>query len=415
MLVLKMFINFLLMAISRFILTIFGWDLLTDSQYQILNSQPRSVVVFSHSSYYDLIIFTLYGLAYPNRQHKLRTLITPNLYDWSPKLFDYCGGIVASRVEDKNGLTGSIIDHLSQLDKFVFFISPKGTVRNTPWRTGYYHIAKELDVPIIVAGLDYEKQKVFVSLPIYVNDSEPEIQKRCIERLKSIVPYNLHGEVSPDRKCYPSVVSFKFLARVVLWIMDWKPMSNETVRRLCRPGVIVFSHTTYFDFIIFVLYRFYHVEMLHCKAMIKPGPFKYFGRLLEWLGGVEATDNNKSGGNAVQRIVSLLEPEASLLISPKGTMKRNNWRSGYYHIARLRQVPVRWAGADYEKHEIVVGDDFDIGKSEAEIEDYLKTGLSNIVPMYPECEVVEIRKHEKFNVVNWWRVISVGLVCWWIF
>jgi hypothetical protein len=52
-------------------------------------------------------------------------------------------------------------------------LSPEGTRKKVDrLRTGFYHIARKASVPIVMAGMDYEKKEVSISEPFFPTDNE---------------------------------------------------------------------------------------------------------------------------------------------------------------------------------------------------------------------------------------------------
>jgi 1-acyl-sn-glycerol-3-phosphate acyltransferase len=52
-------------------------------------------------------------------------------------------------------------------------IAPEGTRKRVDkLRTGFYHIAKKAQVPIIPAGLDFENKQVVIGEPLFTTDDE---------------------------------------------------------------------------------------------------------------------------------------------------------------------------------------------------------------------------------------------------
>ena len=51
-------------------------------------------------------------------------------------------------------------------------IAPEGTRKYVPkWKTGFYHIAKKAQVPIVMVGFDYELKIVEFREPFYPSDN----------------------------------------------------------------------------------------------------------------------------------------------------------------------------------------------------------------------------------------------------
>jgi hypothetical protein len=135
--------------------------------------------------------------------------------------------------------------------------------------------------------------------------------------------------------------------------------------------------------------------------------------ILRWLGGIPATRVDDTNGGAVDRIIAELESyvQFALLLSPKGTIVKRAWRSGYYHIARHFKIPIMVIGADYERKCLVASDAISSSESQAAVQRYLETQLQDIVPLVPEAEIVPIRPHDptQLYLVDPIRVRNFGL------
>lgn len=215
--------------------------------------------------------------------------------------------------------------------------------------------------------------------------------------------------------CCSIVLSWIFKA--ILYTLGWNLIDLDVLARLTKNNrsVIVFSHTSYIDFYILLMYLLaYPIELVPVRMLVKPDPFFYMGWILRHFGAIPATRVEDKNGGAVVRIVEELKqsPACYFLISPKGTIVKREWRSGYYHIAQLLQAPLLVAGLDYEKKCVSVSTDISYDTCEDTIESFLKKQLESIVPLYPEDEVVSIRKHNisKRTVVNWYTTIVVLVI-----
>ena len=110
----------------------------------------------------------LYRLAFPDLLGELVFLIRPDVMDIPlfGRFIKGIGGIGSSCVHKKNGgRTEVIVDHLNSKTKFRFAISPKGTIANTPWKSGYYHITKGTGAKITVVGYDYVNRYIRIFTP----------------------------------------------------------------------------------------------------------------------------------------------------------------------------------------------------------------------------------------------------------
>lgn len=206
--------------LARAILLIMGWSLLNKDVFTQITKYDRTILVFSHTSYADFYILILYLLAYPDRLHHVRTLIKPQPFEYAGPILRKLGAIPATKLEDKNGgAVNRIVDTLKEHDKFIFLISPKGTIINRPWRSGYYHIAKELNSYLMVAGLDYEKKCVSVSKEISSTQEEPIVREFLQEHLKTIVPLFPEEEVvtiRPHNNTKRGIINFTHTILVIV-------------------------------------------------------------------------------------------------------------------------------------------------------------------------------------------------------
>lgn len=198
------------------------------------------------------------------------------------------------------------------------------------------------------------------------------------------------------------------IARIILFCTGWQLFTAEDFRKLEQypRAVLVFSHSSRWDFVLMLLYRAAHpIGLSSLRSLVKPQAFQYAGWLLRAAGCIPSTRIEDKAGGAVDRIVNELQtaPRCLFAISPKGTTARNNWRSGYYHIAQKLKAPIFATGADYELKQPYVSASVNSDLPEVEVQKRLRTELGFIVPLYPESEVMPIRRHNGNDrgLVNW--------------
>ncbi|MGB5700368.1 MAG: acyltransferase, partial [Muriicola sp.] len=65
---------------------------------------------------------------------------------------------------------------------------PEGTRKKvTQWKTGFYYIAKQAKVPVVMVSFDYGKKQVKISEPVFTTDSKETDFKRYKEFYKGVV------------------------------------------------------------------------------------------------------------------------------------------------------------------------------------------------------------------------------------
>lgn len=148
-----------------------------------------------------------------------------------------------------------------------------------------------------------------------------------------------------------------------------------------RQGVaIVYPHTSNWDFVVGLLAKWsIGIPVTFWgKASLFHVPL--FGRWLRWLGG-RPVDREAPRGIVGQMADELKEAVREdrfmwLALSPEGTRQRgDNWRSGFYHVARAAQVPLALVYFDYAERvvgvEKFIGLSGDIEADMARIRDHL--------------------------------------------
>jgi 1-acyl-sn-glycerol-3-phosphate acyltransferase len=76
-----------------------------------------------------------------------------------------------------------------------------------------------------------------------------------------------------------------------------------------------------------------------------------FGGVMRWLGGI-AVDRSRPGGlvASAAEVLAGDGPALQLVVPPEGTRGRTrHWKTGFWHIARLANVPIVLAYMDYER------------------------------------------------------------------
>jgi 1-acyl-sn-glycerol-3-phosphate acyltransferase len=85
-----------------------------------------------------------------------------------------------------------IADVFKNNDLFRLALSPEGTRKKVDnWKTGFYYIAKEANVPIISASLNFKEKEIKISEPYYITgDIEKDIKflKLFFKEIKGKIP-----------------------------------------------------------------------------------------------------------------------------------------------------------------------------------------------------------------------------------
>jgi 1-acyl-sn-glycerol-3-phosphate acyltransferase len=210
-------------------------------------------------------------------------------------------------------------------------------------------------------------------------------------------------------------ILLSYIAKFILILLGWKYITEKQFSQFhkYKRSVIVFSHTTYADFYLFLLYFLaFPNEFRNVRVLVKPQPFKYAGFILRRFGCIPSSSFEERNSGSTRRISEELDKDDNFifLISPKGTIVKSEWRNGYYNIALNTKSHLMVTGLDYEKKKIIVSDDIKYDKDKDDIEIFLKEQLSRIVPLYPEDEVMKIRKHKSRSIISTPRLIFLFLL-----
>lgn len=82
-------------------------------------------------------------------------------------LFRAVGGIPVDR-HSSNNMVDQVAEFMDKEDEYFLVMAPEGTRQRTEkWKTGFYHIAKKLNVPIILGYMDFAKKRTGLDMVFY--------------------------------------------------------------------------------------------------------------------------------------------------------------------------------------------------------------------------------------------------------
>ena len=125
------------------------------------------IVVAPHTSNWDFLIGVLFRKYTDGFDPKY--LAKKELFKWPlGYFFRALGGYPVERSKNTN-FVDSLVEVYNREDTFVTTITPEGTRSyNKKWKTGFYYVAKNANVPIVRVAFDYGNMKVVFSEPYYV-------------------------------------------------------------------------------------------------------------------------------------------------------------------------------------------------------------------------------------------------------
>lgn len=121
-------------------------------------------VVAPHTSNWDFVIGvfarSIARLSHVNFLGKSSLFKPP--YGW---IFRGLGGYPVDRSKN-NKLVPQVVNYFRTVPGFSLAITPEGTRRKVErWRTGFYHIAHQAGVPLVLTAFDYPTRRVIFHAP----------------------------------------------------------------------------------------------------------------------------------------------------------------------------------------------------------------------------------------------------------
>lgn len=140
--------------LSKWILSITGWKI-SDN---LPDLDKMVVVVAPHTSNWDFLYGRCY--AYIQRIHP-NYMIKSELFFWPLGwLLKRNGGIPVYRKSGKNSVE-QMVELIQKREKIILGIAPEGTRKRVEkWKTGFYYIAKEANIPLALVYLDYQRKEM---------------------------------------------------------------------------------------------------------------------------------------------------------------------------------------------------------------------------------------------------------------
>ena len=136
-------------VLSILVLGLFGWRAVGKVPKDI---RKYVIIAAPHTSYWDFPMFLLVVFAL---RLNLNVFIKHTLFIGPIGWFlSYCGGVPIDR-RAAGARVRQTVQEFENNNDMVLLITPEGTrSAQTNWKTGFYHIASEANVPVAVAFVD---------------------------------------------------------------------------------------------------------------------------------------------------------------------------------------------------------------------------------------------------------------------
>jgi 1-acyl-sn-glycerol-3-phosphate acyltransferase len=171
--------------LSASLMRLFGWHV-----EGALPNIPKYIIIGAHhTSNWDFPLFL--GVIF-HLKANVRFMGKEELFRWPVAWFFYwCGGIPVVR-KKSTGLVEQMVAACEKSDKFILTIAPEGTRYHViEWKMGFYHIARNAGIPIVIAIVDGKKKTVHVGQVFYPTenmDADIKVIKGYFEGMAGINP-----------------------------------------------------------------------------------------------------------------------------------------------------------------------------------------------------------------------------------
>lgn len=149
----------------------------------------------SHTSNWDFIVFlgTIEALG-----RRVRFIGKHSLFAWPIGGFMRAMGGVPVRRDTRQDLVAQVVAQFARHDDFALVVAAEGTrARTTRWRTGFYQIALQANVPIVCAGPDYARKLGVIGPVIHPTGDYDADMKPAFAFFRGLHPRH------PERAAFP--------------------------------------------------------------------------------------------------------------------------------------------------------------------------------------------------------------------
>lgn len=173
-------------SISRFILKSLGWKIV--GNFPDPNCPKNILAVVPHTSNWDFFLGILVRSAInSNTKFLAKHSLFRAPYGW---IFRALGGYPVDRTKNNN-LVESVKAIFDSKDEFSITIAPEGTRKKVSrLRTGFYHIARAANIPIILCRFDWGNKVVSFSEPFFPTGDQDADMEFIKNHFKGVIGKN---------------------------------------------------------------------------------------------------------------------------------------------------------------------------------------------------------------------------------
>lgn len=181
----------MLAYISGLVLKLFGWKVKGDFP----EGNKFVVLAAPHTSMWDFVWGKFY---YWSIRKPVKFMIKEKYFTFPLGILLKSLGAIPVVMSRKTGLVKQMVSKYKNDEVFMLTITPEATRSKVKrWKRGFYHIAKESQVPVALGYLDFEKKELGILETITPTDDElkdMEYIRQKYENVKAKYPENYNAE-----------------------------------------------------------------------------------------------------------------------------------------------------------------------------------------------------------------------------
>lgn len=173
-------------SISKLYWRLSGWKIKGELSPDL---KKAIFLVAPHTSWIDIFV----GFAVRDKLniHHAKFLGKKELFEgFYGKWLLNLGGIPVDRFakEDrKQGVVDQVVKLYNENERFIIGMSPEGTRKRVDkLKTGFYYIAKNAQIPIVLIGFDFKNKQVIIGESMYTTDNQEADLKKIIAFFSTI-------------------------------------------------------------------------------------------------------------------------------------------------------------------------------------------------------------------------------------
>ena len=180
--------------LAWWVFNVLGWK--TEGKFHF--ELPKSIfIVAPHTHSFDFFL----GLAIRKKLHfEFVHFLGKSELFWPPLswFLRYLGAYPVDR-HNKHNMVDQVVAIFNKKERFHLALSPEGTRKKvTKLKSGFYHIAKNANIPIVMVGFDFAKRTVVFAEPFFASTDEKGDKYKIVQFFKQFKGYIPENGITHD-------------------------------------------------------------------------------------------------------------------------------------------------------------------------------------------------------------------------